>query len=258
MPMQTENEYELICQNLISFIIDDSQPFNIVECKSFRKLLHSLDLNFSIPCNKTVKTTVSKAFSWSKQQLTNIIANDSVTVSIIMDFWTSRCHHGYVGITSISTLVKTLKGLLQQSYIESVSTDISELTIFDSMEEIIDDTKDFVEIKEVDLTLGIVHKKIDISMPMVTIGMVEKVKKALYDSIYKYWQSVIDIGILACLLDLCFKKLRFANTNVIQKTNEQLKSLYESECEVYNFSNHSAYSSNIQTKDLEANRVQKK
>ncbi|CAG8635954.1 26164_t:CDS:1, partial [Gigaspora margarita] len=45
-------------------------------------------------------------------------------------------------------IVKTLKSSLQQSYNESVSTDISELTILDSMEKIIDDAKDFVEIKE--------------------------------------------------------------------------------------------------------------
>ncbi|CAG8670913.1 9908_t:CDS:2 [Gigaspora margarita] len=88
--------------------------------------------------------------------------------------------------SAILALVKSLKSLLQQSYIKSDSTDISELTIFDSMEEIIDDAKDLVEIKEVNLKLGIIHKKIDISIPMIMDGILEKVKKVLYDSMHKY------------------------------------------------------------------------
>ncbi|CAG8828803.1 18060_t:CDS:2, partial [Dentiscutata erythropus] len=79
--------------------------------------------------------------------------------------------------------------------------DINELTILDAMEEVIDDTKDFIEIREVDPELGIIHKKIDISIPMVTIGMLEKFKKVLYDSMHKYWQLVTNVGMLACLLD---------------------------------------------------------
>ncbi|CAG8664432.1 15805_t:CDS:2, partial [Dentiscutata erythropus] len=130
---------------------------------------------------------------------------------------------------AISALVKTLKASLQQSYIESVLTDINELTILDAMEEVIDDTKDFVEIREVDPELGIIHKKIDISIPMVTNGMLEKFKKVLYDSMHKYWQSVTNVGMLACLLDPRFKKLRFTNISVIQRTNEHLKQLYEIE-----------------------------
>ncbi|CAG8807586.1 22806_t:CDS:2, partial [Gigaspora margarita] len=298
--IRTENEYELIRQDLISFIIDDSQPFNIVECKSFRKLLHSLDENFSIPCDKTVKTTVSQSFSWSKLQLINMIENDMylpsrfqsdesasvrkdgerlARIMLSDDEWifldelndilcgfeevtTLLSGNSYVTISlmypAISVLVKTLKSSLQQFYIETVSTDMSELTILDYMEEIIDDTKDFIEIKEVDLTSEIIHKKIDISVSMITIGMLEKVKKIFYDSMYKYWQSVTDVGMLACLLDPRFKKLRFASANIIQKTNDHLKKLYESECEVYMASNHSTPLSNIQNEDLDTSMLPRK
>ncbi|CAG8701924.1 13197_t:CDS:2 [Ambispora leptoticha] len=150
---------------------------------------------------------------------------------------------------AISTLVKTLKILLQQSYIESASTDMGELTILDSVEEIIDDTKDIVEIKEVDASLGIIHKTINISVPMITIGMLEKVKKVLYDSMYHYWNSVTDVGMLACLLDPRFKKLRFANTNVVIQTKEHLKSLYELECEIHPTPKRPTSLSNIQHDD---------
>ncbi|CAG8755238.1 19006_t:CDS:2, partial [Racocetra persica] len=137
---------------------------------------------------------------------------------------------------AISVLVKTLKSSLQQSYIET----------------------DFIEIKEIDSTSEIIHKKIDISVLIITIEMLEKVKKIFYDSMYKYWQSVTDVGMLACLLDPRFKKLRFANPNVIQKTNDHLKKLYESECEVYMASNHSTLLSNIQNEDLDTSMVPRK
>ncbi|CAG8545494.1 2682_t:CDS:2, partial [Cetraspora pellucida] len=150
---------------------------------------------------------------------------------------------------AISTLVKTLKILLQQSYIELASADIGELTILDSVEEIIDDTKDIVEIKEVDALLGIIHKTINISVPIITIGMLEKIKKVLYDSMYHYWNSVMDVSMLACLLDPHFKKLCFANTNVIIQTKEHLKSLYELECEIHPTPKHPISLSNIQHDD---------
>ncbi|CAG8718510.1 5432_t:CDS:2, partial [Racocetra persica] len=162
---------------------------------------------------------------------------------------------------AILTLVKTLKILLQQSYIESASTDMGELTILDSVEEVIDDTKDIVEIKEVDVSLGIIHKTINISVPMIIIGMLAKVKKVLYDSMYHYWNSVTDVSMLACLLDPHFKKLHFANTNVVIQTKEHLKSLYELECEIYPTSKRPTSLSNIQHDDhddFEAGRIPKK
>ncbi|CAG8722548.1 474_t:CDS:2, partial [Racocetra persica] len=317
---------------------DGSTTSNLInhlalEYKSFRKLLHSLDEKFSISCNKTIKTSVSKSFSWSKEQLTSLIEKESVVVSMMIDFWTSHQallvlqrvlypHTGeviaelldnvlvewglinkmtvittdngsnddkrlarimlsndewifldelndilcgfeeitmllsgntYVTISlmypAISTLVKTLKILLQQSYIESASTDMGELTILDSVEEIIDDTKDIAKIKKVDASLRIIHKTINISVPMITIGMLEKIKKVLYDSIYHYWNSVTDVGMLACLLDLHFKKLHFANTNVVIQTKEHLKSLYELEYEIHPTPKYPTSLSNIQHDD---------
>ncbi|CAG8757585.1 23322_t:CDS:2, partial [Racocetra persica] len=85
--------------------------------------------------------------------------------------------------------------------------------------------------------------------PMITIGMLEKVKKVLYDSMYHYWNSVTDVGILAYLLDLHFKKLCFANTNVVIQTKEYLKSLYELECEIHPTSKCPTSLSNIQHDD---------
>ncbi|CAG8807697.1 20890_t:CDS:2, partial [Racocetra persica] len=81
-----------------------------------------------------------------------------------------------------------------------------ELTILDSVEEIIDDMKDIVEIKKVDASLRIIYKTINISVPIITIGMLEKIKK----------------------------------------TKEYLKSLYKLECEIHPTPKYPTFLSNIQ------------
>ena len=96
--IRTDDEYQIIRQNLVTFIIEDSQPFHILQSKSFQKLLLSLDENFLIPCDKTIKTMISQAFYWSKQQLMNLLQEDSIAISLTMDFWTSRRQQGYIGV----------------------------------------------------------------------------------------------------------------------------------------------------------------
>ena len=74
----------------MEFILDDNQAFNILNCKSFRNLLKSLDKNFVIPCDKTVKTMIGQANLWSCTQLKELLKSDCIATSITTDFWTSR------------------------------------------------------------------------------------------------------------------------------------------------------------------------
>ncbi|CAG8824048.1 8027_t:CDS:2, partial [Racocetra persica] len=101
---------------------DSSTTSNLInhlalECKSFQKLLHSLDENFSISYNKTIKTSVNKSFSWSKEQLTSLIEKESVAMSMMMDFWTSHLNQRYIGITCevIAELIPCAAHVLQLS-----------------------------------------------------------------------------------------------------------------------------------------------
>jgi hypothetical protein len=103
--VRTENEYELIRQDLVSFIIEDSQPFHIVLSKRFQKLLHSLDENFPIPCDKVIKTMIGQAFSWSKQQLMTLLNDDCIAISMTMDFWTSRRQQDISGLHVLGFLI---------------------------------------------------------------------------------------------------------------------------------------------------------
>ncbi|CAG8622584.1 10339_t:CDS:2 [Ambispora gerdemannii] len=92
-------EYEQIQQNLAEFIIEDNQPFYILQSPGFRKLLQSLDANFEIPCDKMIKLLITKGYNWSCDQLKSLLQADSISVSLTTDFWTSRSGHGYIGIT---------------------------------------------------------------------------------------------------------------------------------------------------------------
>jgi hypothetical protein len=96
---KSESEYRKIRQNLTEFIIDDNQPFFILQNKRFRKLLLSLDENFDIPCDKSVKLMIGEAYEWSKDQLLELLKVDCIAASITTDFWTSKAHHGYISIT---------------------------------------------------------------------------------------------------------------------------------------------------------------
>ncbi|CAG8746859.1 20724_t:CDS:2, partial [Rhizophagus irregularis] len=68
-----KKQYKQIRQNVTEFIIDDNQPFYILQSKSFRKLILSLDEHFEIPCDKSVKVMIGEAFKWSQEQLLELL-----------------------------------------------------------------------------------------------------------------------------------------------------------------------------------------
>ena len=86
-------------QSITEFIIEDNQPLYVLQSKSFRKLLLSLDEHFNIPCDKSVKLMIRGAFEWSQDQLFELLRVDCIAASITTDFWTSKARHGYIGVT---------------------------------------------------------------------------------------------------------------------------------------------------------------
>ncbi|CAG8801749.1 3930_t:CDS:2, partial [Racocetra persica] len=59
-------------------------------------------------------------------------------------------------------------------YFDKDKNDMSELTILNSVKEIINDTKDIVKVKEIDTSLEIIYKTINILVLIITIRMLEK------------------------------------------------------------------------------------
>ncbi|GET01380.1 zinc finger BED domain-containing protein 1-like [Rhizophagus clarus] len=118
---KSKTEYKQIWQNVTEFIIEDNQPLYVLQSKSFRKLLLSLDEHFEIPCDKSIKLMIGEAFEWSKDQLLELLKVNCTAASITTDFWTSKARHGYISVTCswIShdwTLCKTLLALQRVRY----------------------------------------------------------------------------------------------------------------------------------------------
>ncbi|PKC05692.1 hypothetical protein RhiirA5_378425, partial [Rhizophagus irregularis] len=86
-----------------------------------------------------------------------------------------------------------------------------EITILDNAEVTIADDENEVEIEVVDLTSGTGRgrTKINITEPMQTKDVLLNIQKILYSSMFSYWKDIHKVGMLACLLDPRFKKLRF-------------------------------------------------
>jgi hypothetical protein len=90
----------MLTQLLATFIIQDCQPFSIIESPSFVKLVRGLEPGFAIPCIKTMKKMIRDAFNWSSEQLLGMISSGADTINFTTDLWTSRRNDSYIGITA--------------------------------------------------------------------------------------------------------------------------------------------------------------
>lgn len=104
-----------------------------------------------------------------------------------------------------------------------------EITILDNAEVTIADDENEVEIEVVDLTSGTGRgrTKINITEPMQTKDVLLNIQKILYSSMFSYWKDIHKVGMLACLLDPRFKKLRFVKQRARYEVIENLRNLYE-------------------------------
>ncbi|CAG8721224.1 2493_t:CDS:2 [Dentiscutata erythropus] len=58
MHIITKWKQEKIMQLLVEFIIEDCQPFHILQSKAFHHLLNYMEARFQIPCKQTVKKMI--------------------------------------------------------------------------------------------------------------------------------------------------------------------------------------------------------
>jgi len=139
---------------------------------------------------------------------------------------------------AIAALIASIKPGIQPSpsnfeldFQEKLADNLSdeEITILDSTEVTIADNENEVEIEVIDLTsiTDRCRKKIDISEPMQTKDVISNIQKLLYNSMFGYWKDIHKVGMLACLLDPRFKKLRFVKQRARYEVIDQLRDLYE-------------------------------
>ena len=126
---------------------------------------------------------------------------------------------------AISRLILEIKpiGVTLTTEIEGDLDEDDQTSIFENMEKIIEDNEDLVEIPG---EKSRNQNKVDISKPLnfQNKNYIKEVKQIMYESMTTYWKISATIAMIACVLDLRFKNLRFT-TEIIK--NDVYKDLHE-------------------------------
>ncbi|CAB4395082.1 unnamed protein product [Rhizophagus irregularis] len=86
-------------QSLITFIILDCQPLNILRNNAFRDMLHEFEPGFRIPTEEKCKELRNNSYEWTEGNLKELLKSGAESISFTTDLWTSRRNDGYIGVT---------------------------------------------------------------------------------------------------------------------------------------------------------------
>jgi hypothetical protein len=86
-------------QSLITFIILDCQPLNILRNVAFRDMLHEFEPGFKIPSEDRCKKMIQESYNWTRDHLQELLKSSANSINITTDLWTSRRNDSYIGVT---------------------------------------------------------------------------------------------------------------------------------------------------------------
>ncbi|CAB5191218.1 unnamed protein product [Rhizophagus irregularis] len=95
-------------ESLITFIILDCQPLNILRNNAFWNMLHKFEPGFRIPTEEKCKKMKYDSYNWTKDQLQELLKSSANSINFTTDMWTSRRNDSYIGVT-ISWLDQEMK-----------------------------------------------------------------------------------------------------------------------------------------------------
>ncbi|CAB5180856.1 hypothetical protein RhiirA5_421574 [Rhizophagus irregularis] len=95
----TKDQLNFLYKKVLKFIVEDSQPFYILESKSFKELLLLLHLFFELLTDKVLENLLNNMFKAGQTQLKDIFEKVE-KISLTTDFWTSRGQQKYIGVTA--------------------------------------------------------------------------------------------------------------------------------------------------------------
>jgi len=95
-------------QSLITFIILNCQPLNVLQNNAFRDMLYNFELSFKIPSEERCKTMIQESYNWTKDHLKELLKLGADTINVTTDLWTSCRNDSYIGVT-ISWLDQEMK-----------------------------------------------------------------------------------------------------------------------------------------------------
>src|SRR5438045_4666913 len=87
-------------KKLIQFIIQFFLPLYVLQTKSFRDFVYACEPEFKVPCEKTAKGLIHKAYHWNHGQLKSLLNNSVTAIHLTTDLWTSKSRHSYLGVTA--------------------------------------------------------------------------------------------------------------------------------------------------------------
>ena len=86
-------------QSVITFIILDCQPLNILQNNAFREMLREFEPGFKIPIKEKCKEMIYDSYKWIMDHLRELLRSGADSINITTDLWTSRRNDGYIGVT---------------------------------------------------------------------------------------------------------------------------------------------------------------
>ncbi|CAG8489638.1 6380_t:CDS:2 [Cetraspora pellucida] len=301
---------------LLKWMILTNQSLSTITNNTYREKMSEFDPAFVVPSKKKIRTMIVKSYKYNRENLQNLV-NIAESVSLTMDFWSSKAKHEYLGITATwvtsdfeikdnlknhiilvttdsgANMVSTFSLLNQKDgcciqdvpthwnsiyyawdrlyfikdaitqlqtdlYIsidQEIKKDGSKLKrillsdedwVIPKVKEIIFDLAsetppsndlffdedtifelEDAEIQHIDydddeIVSNITKRRISIKNPLNMTGILEKIKKNIYDAMIYYWNVLNEVSLMMALLDPRYKSLDFLENNtekqqVIQK-----------------------------------------
>ncbi|CAB5350312.1 unnamed protein product [Rhizophagus irregularis] len=261
----SEAQQDRLRQFLVNWVIDDLQPFSVVNSPSFRIFCNELDPAFLIPEAKSVKAMIHQAYNFTYPRMIEQIGKEAKSVALTADLWTGRNHKGFLGITcsyldadfifkevilAIEYIQKEHPSLANNeegdepidasktskylNAIADVSTRCSmNPTIIEIMKWVRPSSSNngltVIDVDRINDAFGEVselEKDREINTPVDTYDLLDQIKKILYGALIHYFNPTSSEALLAALLDPRFKNLHLFTQIQKQDAIDELQNRY--------------------------------
>ncbi|XP_021967047.1 zinc finger BED domain-containing protein DAYSLEEPER [Folsomia candida] len=91
----SQEEFE---KSLVNFILLSSQPFTLVQEKSFIEMIYKCNPKTQLPSATTIKRRITELYDIEKNNLKNLIQSIESKVSFTVDVWTSKTQVAFQGV----------------------------------------------------------------------------------------------------------------------------------------------------------------
>ncbi|PKC59652.1 hypothetical protein RhiirA1_399792, partial [Rhizophagus irregularis] len=237
-------------ESLITFIILDCQPLNILRNNAFWNMLHKFEPGFRIPTEEKCKKMKYDSYNWTKDQLQELLKstytkNDKddgdylKLIALTENKWSSEQEEE--NTPDANANIDAQNRNLPISDDEDSETNSEDELVQNS---IVEPRLSRISLRAARVRgqgrgSGVRRTNADsrfrnrrlIEAPVTnTAKLLEKVEAAYYLSMKEYWNVPTLTGMIATILDPWLKKLKFVNNSVIKnETIEKLRRLYSNE-----------------------------